>query len=278
MLAGPLWLFRREWLWSCLVVMLLAACATPSARIERIAADAGLRQEVVRGADFRHLVLYRRDEVAARRLHVYIDHDGKPWIGGTRVASDPSPRTPLALEFMLQDPAAAIYVGRPCHFGAAGQPGCHPLIWTHARYGEAVVASMAAVIEQWLSKTGRTELVLIGYSGGGTLASLLAARLPQTVGLLTIAANLDVDAWTALHRYSPMIGSLDPAQSDALDSHIVQHHHVGVRDRNVPPELLARFVAKEPGARLFMHPDFDHVCCWVAAWPRLLDELSAALP
>lgn len=273
---GKLRVCRRVWAW--LVWLLLAACATPGERIAQLAGEAGLQQQIIEGEGFRHVVLFRRDEASGRRLHVYLDHDGRPWIGGARVASDPSPRVPLALALMVQDPADAIYLGRPCHFGAGGQAGCHPLVWTHARYGEAVVASMAAAISRWMARTGHAELVLIGYSGGGTLATLLAARLPQTRGLISVAANLDVDAWARLHRYSPLAGSLDPAAQDGLDSRVLQHHHVGGRDRNVPPELLTRFVARQAAARVVAHPDFDHICCWVEAWPGLLDLFNSFAP
>lgn len=258
--------------------VLVAGCATPGTRIARFAGEAGLQQQFVQGAEFRLLVLNRRGQASGPRLHVYIDHDGRPWIGGTRVASDPSPREPLALSLMLQDPADAIYLGRPCHFVQTGQAACHPLIWTHGRYGETVVVSMAVAISDWMVNAGYSELVLIGYSGGGTLASLLAARLPQTTGLITVAANLDVAGWTRLHRYSPMTDSLDPATQIGLDSRVLQHHHVGALDRNVPPELSRGFVARQAVARVIVHPDFDHVCCWVAAWPEVLAQFSASLP
>lgn len=273
---GKLRVCRRVWAW--LVWLLLAACATPGERVVQLAGEAGLQQQVIDGEGFRHVVLYRRDEARGRSLHVYIDHDGRPWIGGTRVASDPSPREPLALALMVQDPGDAIYLGRPCHYGAGGPAGCHPLSWTHARYGEAVVGSMAAAINRWMARTGHAELVLIGYSGGGTLATLLAARLPQTTGLISVAANLDVDTWARLHQYSPLTGSLDPAVQDGLDPRVLQHHHVGGRDRNVPPELLKRFVARQAAAHVVVHPEFDHACCWVEAWPGLLGLFDSSTP
>lgn len=279
--AGPVKLSvcGRAWAWLAWpALLLLAACATPGERIAQLAGEAGLLQQVIDGEGFRHVVLYRRDEASGRRLHVYIDHDGRPWIGGTRVASDPSPREPLALALMLQDPGDAIYLGRPCHYVAEGQAGCHPLVWTHERYGEAVVASMAAAIKRWMARTGHAELVLIGYSGGGTLATLLAARLPQTAGLISVAANLDVDAWVRLHQYSPLVGSLDPAAQDGLNPHVLQHHHVGGRDRNVPPELSNRFIARQAAARVVVHTEFDHTCCWVEAWPGVLELFNSSAP
>ena len=39
------------------------------------------------------------------------------------------------------------------------------------------------------------EIVWFGYSGGGALAVLLALRFPQSVAVITVAANLDIDGW-----------------------------------------------------------------------------------
>jgi hypothetical protein len=47
----------------------------------------------------RHLV-YSRPGAAHAPLHVYIEHDGTPWLQGVHVAADPTPRRPLVLELM----------------------------------------------------------------------------------------------------------------------------------------------------------------------------------
>jgi pimeloyl-ACP methyl ester carboxylesterase len=114
------------------------------------------------------------------------------------------------------------------------------------------------------------QLVLIGYSGGGTLAMLLAPRLSNTVRVVTLAANLDVSAWAAYHTFTPLSGSLDPAREAPLGAHISQLHLTGARDRQIPPWLAAPVVARQPYAELVVLPGFDHRCCWEAQWPALL--------
>ena len=75
-------------------------------------------------------------------------------------------------------------------------------------------------------------------SGGGTLAWLMATRVPETTGAVTIAANLDIEDWARIHDYSPLEGSLNPALAPALLPAVDQQHCVGGRDANAPPSVV----------------------------------------
>ena len=223
----------------------------------------------VAGQGFRHRVF--RNAASADTdgpLHIYLEGDGLPFRTPTHVSADPTPRNPLALRLLLRDPAPAVYAGRPCYHGQATAAGCSPRLWTNARYGESVVASMAAALRRLAAD--ERPLVLIGYSGGGTLAMLLAPRLSNTMRVVTIAANLDVSAWTAYHNFTPLSGSLDPAREAPLSAQIAQLHLTGARDRHVPPWLAVPVVARQPNAELVVLPGFDHRCCWEDQWPALL--------
>lgn len=173
---------------------------------------------------------------------------------------------------MQLDPAPSIYVGRPCHFGLARSRNCTPRVWTHARYGAEVVASMEAALRATLGARAERPLVLIGFSGGGVLAHLLASRFATTTAVVTIASNLDVAAWAAWHDYTPLDGSLNPVDAPPLAPHIVQIHLVGENDRNVPPQLATNALE-----RLQQTPTIlagaDHTCCWARVWPSVLDRL-----
>ena len=128
-------------------------------------------------------------------------------------------------------------LSRPARYhGFATQPGCNPALWTDRRYADEVVASLAAALGRL---AGREQpLVLIGYSGGGTLAMLLAPRLPTVVAVVTVAANLDIATWAELHHYRPLVGSLNPADQRPLDPRILQLHFAGELDYRVPPQLI----------------------------------------
>ncbi|MEP7182523.1 MAG: hypothetical protein ABI886_10070 [Betaproteobacteria bacterium] len=182
----------------------------------------------------------------------------------------------MALELMARDAGPRLFLGRPCYFGSAGEPRCTPLMWTHRRYSAEVVHSMAAALRGFLSAHRYDRVVLIGYSGGGTVAWLMASEIPETVEVVTIAANLDTDYWSALHGYSPLAGSLNPALQPVLAPEVEQIHYAGGRDRNVPPTVAGSFVRRHPKASVIVIADFDHQCCWIEQWPRLLDQQRPA--
>jgi pimeloyl-ACP methyl ester carboxylesterase len=255
---------------------LLGGCAGPAERFDERASALGFGASRVEGEGFAHVV-YRpagpRPD-GDRVLHVYLDGDGTPWERG-RPAADPTPREPLVLRLMALDPAPSVYLGRPCYHGLAAAPRCAPALWTDARYSEVVVVSMAAAVRRLLSVTGHAEIVWLGYSGGGTLAMLLAARLPETVGVVTVAANLDVDGWADLHGHSRLVGSLSSARCPPLPPRIYQRHYAGGRDQVVPPGIIAGGGVLPETLRVI--PEYDHVCCWVELWPRVLDEAERAV-
>jgi hypothetical protein len=258
------------------VALALAACASPAARIDQQAAKFGFDKEIVYGAGFTHVVYRRGENLTGGPVHVYIEHDGRPWLDETTVSPDPTPTNPLMLRLMALDPASSLYLGRPCYFGLAATRGCSPLVWTHERYSERVVESMAAALRRALYDS-ETDVVFFGFSGGGTLAMLLAERFPRTRGVITVAGNLDISAWAAHHGYTPLEGSLNPALRPPLDASIMQIHYVGGRDRHVPAPIIRRFAAARPGTRIIEYPGFDHACCWEEVWPEILAKLESAI-
>lgn len=261
---------RAVWVKCALCLLLTSACSTPSGNAQRIAGAAGLEQRILEGGRFWHWSAMRTGPSACRRLHVYLDHDGLPWRDRHTVSTDPSPRDPLALRLMALDPGPALYLGRPCHFVGEGSEACQPLTWTHRRYADEVVSSLVRALERHAGFDRVDELVLIGYSGGGTLAMLMAPRLRKTVAVVTIAGNLDTEGWTRLHEYSPLDGSLNPATEPPLSSTIEQMHYVGGRDSNVPPGLTLRAMQGGDRLRIVQIAGFDHRCCWEKVWPEML--------
>lgn len=268
---------RRERAEQALVVafaLFLYACASPSQRYAQEAQALGFASEVLAGDPFRHVVHYAGVDSGADVLHVYIEHDGTPWIDETVVSDDPTPRTPFALELMARDSGPRLFLGRPCYFETHDDTGCSTLMWTHRRYAPEVVRSMAAALRAFVARHPFRRIVLIGYSGGGTLAWLLASRVPQASAVMTIAANLDTAAWTKLHAYDPLVGSLDPATQPPLPVSIVHVAYVGGRDANVPPAIVRAFAAMHPRTKVVEIADFDHRCCWIERWPELLRDAA----
>ena len=254
----------------------LGACADgrdARSHAARIAAAAGLNRMEIRAGTF-DLVAYARFG-AAPVLRVYIEGDGHAWASRDMPSEDPTPWTPVALELAAMDPAASVaYLARPCQYGVPGSAlGCDAVYWTVGRYGEAVVAGMNTAVDRLLALSGARSLELVGFSGGGSVAALIAARRRDVASLRTVATNLDTKAWTERLGLSPLTESQNPAAfADRLQD-IPQMHFGGAMDSVVDAAILQAFVARF-AVRSCVNSELiagvGHAEGWPAVWPVLL--------
>ena len=251
------------------------ACAGSTPIDKALGRGFDIRQ--VQGRNFRHMVLTRASQVDNPATHIYIEGDGIPWDMGRIPARDPTPRNALALELAAQDPNDVIYVGRPCYFGHARDRGCSTAVWTSARYGPDVVDSMTEVVENMLSGHPNRPLVLIGHSGGGVLARLMADQLSQITSVLTVAANLDIDAWTSHHRYEPLTESVNPANFTYKRSNLFHIQLLGTVDEVVPLTVTQSYLSQHPETLVWTYDGFDHACCWRDEWRNILTRFQAEM-
>jgi hypothetical protein len=259
------------------ITIALFSCTNLSQRAAQLAHRGGLVASVTQGTQYRHQIFTSRGPPNGL-LYVFIEGDGSPWLrDGTRITDNPTPRRPLALELVTRTPHSVMYLGRPCYFSVRVDAACTPDVWTSGRYSGAVVESMATAVNHYAAVGGYTQVVLIGYSGGGALAVLMAPHIQSTRAVITIGANLDIAAWTQWHGYLPLGGSLDPASQPPLGNSVRQWHLVGGRDMNVPESLSRRYLNRLNPEQVWRFPEFDHVCCWVEQWPRILARLDAAI-
>jgi pimeloyl-ACP methyl ester carboxylesterase len=285
----------------------LAGCVSPTASFKARAILAGLSETTVKGDAFDHAAF--RNSAAIRMasgrpavqprerlLHIYVDGDGRPYRTGRpdRPTRDPTPRNPITLDLIALDKQPSVLLGRPCFDGLSRRPPCETMYWNDLRYSEPVVASMTAAMNRLIAQMNADGVILFGVSGGGALAVLMADRSAKVRGVVTVAANLDLTAWSAYHRPANKIDLTAwwarhkmPGPGDVLNPatdgrrHVAQHrgvferHYAGGRDRVVPPATQIR------GLRSLREqvviPDYDHNCCWARMWPRILTDVERAM-
>lgn len=207
--------------------------------------------------------------------HVYLEGDGNAWHKGRVPSVNPTSRQKLALKLMLLDDNDSLYLNRPCYGYKAMPKPCSNTWWTNARYSEAIVDTMSEALDGLQAQLGQKPLVLIGHSGGGALAVLLAQRRSDVQGVITLAGNLAPHQWAKHHGYLPLEGSLTPAPKK-LPAAILQWHFAGVEDSNVPRVLIESALQGATGAE-FKSIKGNHTCCWHKHWPSILEQLDAAL-
>jgi len=261
--------------------LFLSGCLTVPSAAERlstadtVAQESGFHRSKVRTAPFL-LTAYSRIREPGQELHVYIEGDGYAWVTRNRVSGDPTPRHPVAFELAAQDPAPnVVYLARPCQYTPMEMdPACEEAYWTYRRFSEEVVGSMNQAVDKFVKDAQSPGIHLIGYSGGGAVAALVAARRPDVKSLRTVAGNLDPDGLNEYHEVSPLDeDSLDPMEVAEKLSAIPQYHFTGSEDPIVPAFIAEHFAEKSGGGGC-IHVErvngADHVNGWVEAWPRLL--------
>lgn len=258
-----------------LLAGLLTACAglDPRAHAEAMAGGVGLQHELIDTSEV-VLTAFTRIAHADQPLRIYIEGDGHAWLSRTQPALDPTPRQALGLALAAADRAAnVVYLARPCQFTPMTlNPRCEAAWWTSRRFAPEVIAALNTAVDRLSARAPGQPIELVGYSGGGALAVLVAARRHDVASLRTVAGNLDTEFVNQLHRVSAMpqsANAIDVAQQVAA---IPQLHFSGADDRVVPPAVASRFVAAVGArcARSITLPDLAHADGWSAQWPALL--------
>jgi pimeloyl-ACP methyl ester carboxylesterase len=260
------------WAALCCIAMLSGCASDPRLHAAEMAGPAGLQHEQVRAGPF-VLTAYVRITQPEAPLTVYIEGDGMAWRNRYQPSDDPTPRNALGLRLAVADRSAnVLYLARPCQFTPmTDNPRCGVDYWTGKRFAPEVVAAMDEAISHYRVRTPGQRINLVGYSGGGAVAVLVAARRQDIASLRTVAGNLDHDAVNRLHQVSLMPDSLNPIDAATQVATIAQIHFSGADDRIVPPAIARSFATRVgPCASVQVMQGLSHEGNWAAAWPQLL--------
>ncbi|MGV8998106.1 MAG: hypothetical protein ACOH12_14290 [Parvibaculaceae bacterium] len=259
-----------------ITVIALAACSGLNTRHERgpeTAERAQWQWQTIKAGVFT-LATAAPAHKEGRILTVYIEGDGYAYATPNKASMDPTPIKAMALDLATRHPGSGpvAYLARPCQFVERDATSCPDTYWTTGRYAPEVIAAMSDAVDQLKENAKASGIILVGYSGGGAIAALLAERRKDVAGLVTVAANLDVSEWTTLKHLTPLSQSLDPASDTSGLSGIRQVHFSGTQDETVPAAVTQSFMSKLPKATPAENiavADQTHQCCWSDIWSDL---------
>ncbi len=234
----------------------------------------GFEEEHIQTSTFTLYALVHKASHEADTVHVYIEGDGLAWVSRYKVSQNPTPTEDTTLNLAAHDPsitqgtASVAYLARPCQYvqGTAAKL-CQPKYWTTARFAPEVITALSEAIDTIKAQVHAKYVVLVGYSGGGPSAALVAAQRQDVIFLGSVAGNLDVHGWTQWHKVSPLKDSLSPMQElDNLRS-IPQRHMSSYDDAIVPPSIGQNYCKALYKPEYCEHIyDMEHSDPWHKVW------------
>jgi hypothetical protein len=263
-----------------LILFLLGGCSvnipSPQERrtaLEALASDHNLTIQPIPTPRFT-LTSIVSNACADKVMRIYIEGDGFAWVTRSRISSDPTPINPLSAKLMMIDPSGCkAYIARPCQY--ANDATCTSEYWSNLRFSPEVIESYNNALDQLKQKYNIHSFTLIGYSGGGAVAALTAPRRNDVGKLISIAGNIDTDAWVNYHSISPLDGSLNPADEAKKLQEIPQIHLVGNEDTIVPKEILSSYKShflKTTNIKSIECNECTHNLGWEQKWGEYLKE------
>ncbi len=247
----------------------LGGCSSPKDRLEKtsvIGKNCGFESQKIRTQFYDVMMFLKPGDPT--RIHIYLEGDGFAWFNKHEIAEDPTPEDPVGLRLACEDHSGAtiVFLTRPCHYGL--KRGCTSLDWTFGRFGQKILDVYGEVMDSLKAQYPMATFQLYGYSGGGFLALLLGEKRSDVTKITTFAGNLDHAAWTVYHGYSPLTGSLNIEDFEAL-SKIEQIHYTGVMDTEVPFCLSKTYKNHFKGhgnLKFILIEGYGHVSDWPSVW------------
>ena len=263
---------------SLFLVFCMAGCATSSSFLEN---KDGFTKNLIQGRNFT-LLSYIEINRRGEPLVIYIEGDGLAWQSRSRPSSDPTPADPLVMRLASLDRSLNVaYLARPGQYTSLGASQCDAKYWTAKRFSPEVIEDMDMAVSRLRETANAPSVSLAGYSGGGAVAVLVAARRNDVAGLRTIAGNLDCDAVSEWNKVSPLNGSLNPIDAAEKLKGIPQRHFAASDDKIIPLYITRSFAKRagdEKHESVTIVKGTTHYSGWENKWQKLLDMPLSPVP
>ncbi|MCK5374699.1 MAG: hypothetical protein KAJ40_05400 [Alphaproteobacteria bacterium] len=259
-----------------LAILALGGCigtSYPYMRTEtaqRIAAPAWMIKRDI-SADPFLLRAYERIHDRGGIAHIYIEGESSDAL------TDATPFNPVALHLASKDKADnVIYIARPCQYTGMISPAkkCDSRYWEAEQFSQTVLESYNKALDDIALRYDIRSFNLIGFSGGATIATLLAAQREDVASLRTVAGILDIEAYAQQSQTTSLDGSVNPVSQITTLAKVPQYHFVGGHDDIVPPAILHSYLQSMPPStcvQTMLIQEAEHAAGWVDKWPELLE-------
>ncbi len=273
---------KRIFVYLILSVFFICGCGSLAVLKKRqniaddLASKNGFHKDVI-NTEYFTLTTYQKIADVSKPVNVYIEGDGYAWVSRTILSYNPTPRYPFMLALAGVDPAEnVVYIARPCQYTDPEQEKLFDYsYWSDKRFSEEIIVSVNTAINKIMGQYGLSGIHLIGHSGGGAVAVLVASRNNDVFSIRTIAANLDHVELNKYHKVSPMKGSLNAIDVAEQVSSIPQRHFLGSKDKRIPEFIVKRFLQRSGDDEfdsLLIVDGCDHDDGWKDKWVELLKE------
>ncbi|PIR37584.1 MAG: alpha/beta hydrolase [Alphaproteobacteria bacterium CG11_big_fil_rev_8_21_14_0_20_39_49] len=221
---------------------------------------------------------YQRITNPAKPANIYIEGDGFAWASAGRLSVNPTPKNPVALKLASLDKSEnVIYLARPCQYvDLKSDRLCDAKFWSGSKYSKLVVDSLGQAVDNIKTYTKVDKINLIGFSGGGAIAAILAATRDDVLSFRSVAGNLDHVAFNKYHKVDQLNDSLNAADfADDLKG-LPQMYLSGIDDTVVPPVIAENFAKKVDSTKgcveLVNLPDVTHHKGWERHWNEIINK------
>lgn len=272
---------------SLLSLCLLSACGVETDLKQRsanhIARPAFMVERMVQAGQF-NLKAWERMHQRGETATIYIEGDSineidtdAEIISRNLSSINATPEMPLGLYLASRDKSLNLaYLARPCQFiKFPEEKACDVSYWQEDRFTPEVIDAYDAALNDIKSRYGITDFHIVGYDGGGNIATILAANRADIISLRTVAGNLNPDFTTDKTNQTPLsarsVLAVDYASALA---NMPQHHFIGAADNYITPGVYHSYrqmVGLSDCISYSLVQDADHTHGWVEKWPSLLE-------
>lgn len=180
-----------------------------------------------------------------KNVKIFIEGDGLAWIDRNTISNNPTPLNPTALSLSKKfDNDNIIYIARPCQYNFDKK--CDNKYWTNEKFSKEMIFTIDNVITYYKNKYNLKNMELYGFSGGGTIATIISSERDDVKILNTIAGNLDTEFFEKYHNVSKSKQNLNPVNF-CNHINIPQYHYVGKNDDIIPIDIFKSYDFKCTG-------------------------------